>query len=58
MNYITLKSDRMQKHKFGVTYLGALLMETALGPEEHEKYCVAVSRPGLTEMHYVTQNLY
>jgi hypothetical protein len=27
----------MQKHKFGETCPGVLIMETALGPPEHEK---------------------
>jgi hypothetical protein len=43
----------MQKHKFGVACPGALFMEIALGPSEHEKYCVDVSRPGRTGMPYV-----
>jgi hypothetical protein len=29
-------------------------METALGPPEHDKYYIDVSRLGRTEMHYVT----
>jgi hypothetical protein len=37
MHYVTCKSNRMQKHKFGVTYPSALFMETALGPPKYEK---------------------
>jgi hypothetical protein len=37
MPYVTRRSHRMQKHKFNITCLGALFMETALGPPEHEK---------------------
>jgi hypothetical protein len=43
MHYVTRKSHRMQKHKFGVTFLGSLFTETAPGPPEHEKLCVHVS---------------
>jgi hypothetical protein len=46
----------MQKQKFGVTCSSALFMETAPGLPEHEKYCVDVSLPGLSEMHYVTRS--
>jgi hypothetical protein len=30
-------------------------LETALGPPKHEKYCINISRPGLTGMHYETR---
>jgi hypothetical protein len=53
MHYVTQRSDRMQKHKFGVTYPGELFLETALGPPEHEKLCVDVSHPGCTIIYYV-----
>jgi hypothetical protein len=52
---MTNRSHRMQKQKFGVTCPRALLVETAPVPLEHEIYCVDVSRPGRTEMHYVTR---
>jgi hypothetical protein len=45
----------MQKHKFGVTCLGTLFMETAPGPPEHEQYCVNVSRPGRTNALHNSQ---
>jgi hypothetical protein len=46
-------SNRMQKHKFSVMYLGMFIMETASGPPEHVKYCVDVSCPRRTRMPYV-----
>jgi hypothetical protein len=45
----------MQKHKFGVTCLGALFVETALCPPEHEKWCIDFFRLGRTSTHYVTR---
>jgi hypothetical protein len=53
MYYVTRRSHGVQKHKFGVTCLGELFRETTPGPHKHEKYCVDVSRPKCTEMHYV-----
>jgi hypothetical protein len=37
MHYVTHRSHRMQKHQFGVMYLGALFIETAPGSPKHEK---------------------
>jgi hypothetical protein len=54
MHYVTYRSHRMQKHKFGVTCPGALFVESVPVPPEHEQLCVDVSRPGCTRMHYVT----
>jgi hypothetical protein len=54
MHYVTHRSHRIKKHKYGVTCPDALFMETAPGPSEHEKYRVDVSRPGRTRMHYLT----
>jgi hypothetical protein len=51
---MTRRSHRMQKHKFSVTDLSILFMETALGPPMHEILCLEVSRPGRTRMHYMT----
>jgi hypothetical protein len=34
---------------------GAIFMEAAPGPPEHEKYWVNVSWPGCAGMHYVTR---
>jgi hypothetical protein len=45
----------MKEHKFNVMCPGALFMETAQSPPEHEKWCVDVSQPGRTGMHYVTR---
>jgi hypothetical protein len=45
----------MQKHNFGVTCLGVLFVESIPVPPENEKYCIDVSRPGHTRMHYVTR---
>jgi hypothetical protein len=53
-HYVTHRSHRIKKHKYGVTCPDALFMETAPGPPEHEKYCVDVSWPGRTRMHYLT----
>jgi hypothetical protein len=55
MHYVTCRSHRRQKYKFGVTCPDALFMETALGPPEHEKKCVDVTCPEHTGMHYVTR---
>jgi hypothetical protein len=64
---VTRRFHQKQKHKFGVTFPGALFMETTpgppehakycvdvLGPLEHEKVCVNISHRGCTRMHYVT----
>jgi hypothetical protein len=37
MHYMTHVFDQMQKHKFGVTCLGAFFVETLLVPPEDEK---------------------
>jgi hypothetical protein len=44
----------MQKHKFGVTCHGALLVGLALNRPKNEKYYNDVSHPGRTRMCYVT----
>jgi hypothetical protein len=44
----------MEKHKFGITCLDMLFLESVLVPTETEKYCVDVLCPGHTTMHYVT----
>jgi hypothetical protein len=54
MHYVTRRSHRTQTHKFGITCLDVLSMDTAPGPPEHEKYCVDVSCTGCTRMHYMT----
>jgi xanthine/CO dehydrogenase XdhC/CoxF family maturation factor len=54
MHYVTHRSHRMQKHKIGITCLGALSVIFVLVAAEHEKYYVNVLRPGHTGMHYVT----
>jgi hypothetical protein len=45
----------MQKHKFSIMCPDVLLMDTALGPPEYEKWCVFVSWTGRTKMLYVTR---
>jgi hypothetical protein len=55
MHYMTHRSHRMQKHKFGIMCPNAFFMDTAPGPPEHEKYCFNVSLPGCAGMHYVTR---
>jgi hypothetical protein len=54
MYYVTHISHWMQKHMFGVTCPGVLFMKTALGPAEHEKWCIDVSRPRRIGIHNVT----
>jgi hypothetical protein len=52
MHYVTRGSHQIQKHKFSVTCTIMLFVETTPGPQEHEKYCIHVSRPGCTRKHY------
>jgi hypothetical protein len=54
MQYVIHRSHRMQIHKLGLTCPSALFMETTLGPPEQEKWCIDISLPGRTEMHYMT----
>jgi hypothetical protein len=54
MHYVTHIFYRMQKNRFGVTCSGAIFMEIAQGPPEHEKKCIDISHPRCTEMHYMT----
>jgi hypothetical protein len=58
MHYVTRRSLQMQKHKFGVTCLGALFMKTTPTPSEHKKWHLKVSRHGRTGIHYVTHKLH
>jgi hypothetical protein len=58
MHYVIQRSQRMQKHKFGVIYPGAPFVESILVPHEHTKLCLDVSCLGRTRMHYVTQRSY
>jgi hypothetical protein len=51
-------STLMQKHKFCVMCPGTLFIGTAPVPPELEKSWVNISRPGCTEMHYVTHISY
>jgi hypothetical protein len=37
MHYVTHRSHRMQKHKFDVTCLDPLFVESVLVPPEHKK---------------------
>jgi hypothetical protein len=37
-----------------ITCSHALFMETTMGPLEHEKLCVDISRRGCIGMHYMT----
>jgi hypothetical protein len=50
---MTRRSRQIQKQKFGVMCPGVLIMETALGPPEHEKECVDILCPKCIGMHYV-----
>jgi hypothetical protein len=38
----------MQKHKFPITFRDVVFMGAALGPPEHEKYCIDIFTP---QMH-------
>jgi hypothetical protein len=51
MHYVPHRSHWIKKHKFGVTCLVALFMESVLVPPEHEKLCINIWRNG---MHYAT----
>jgi hypothetical protein len=55
MHYMNHRFPTDEKYKFHVIFPGAIFMEGALGPPEHEKYWVNVSWPGCTGMHYVTR---
>jgi hypothetical protein len=58
MHYVTHRSYRMQKHKFGLTCSDTLFMETAPGPPKQEKYCVDILRPGQSGMRYMTHRFH
>jgi hypothetical protein len=55
MHYVTRRSYRIPKHKFGVTCLGLLCKKTAPSPPEHEKECIYILHRGYNGMHYVTR---
>jgi hypothetical protein len=54
MLYVTRRSHRMQKHKFGVMCPDVLFVESLPVPPEQEKKCINISYPGCTKMPYVT----
>jgi hypothetical protein len=54
MRYVTHRSYRMPKHKFGVMCPDALFVKSVPAPPKHEKVCFGVWRPRLTGMHHVT----
>jgi hypothetical protein len=54
MHYVTRSFHPTQNHKYNVTCLDAVFMQTSQGPPEHEKWCIDVSQPKHTGMHYVT----
>jgi hypothetical protein len=54
MHYVTRRSHRMQKHKFGIMCLDTLFLESIPVSPEQEKWCLNVSYPKHTAMHYVT----
>jgi hypothetical protein len=55
MHYVTHRSHRMQKQKFGVTCPDMIFVESVLVLPEPKKSCIDVSCSGCTEMHYVTR---
>jgi hypothetical protein len=58
MHYVTCRSHKMQKYKFGLMCCGELFMDTAPGPPKDEIQCVDVSCSGRTRIHYVTRSSY
>jgi hypothetical protein len=54
MHYVTRRTHRMEKHKFGITCPDTLFVESVPVPPKHEKACVIVSWHGRTRMHYLT----
>jgi hypothetical protein len=50
MDYVTRRTHRMQKHMFGVTYLGTLILENILV----NKSMKSVLRPKCAGINYVT----
>jgi hypothetical protein len=54
-HYVTHRSDRMLKHKFGIMYPGALFVKSKPVQHKHEIYCVNISRLGRTRKHCVTR---
>jgi hypothetical protein len=58
MHYMTHRSHRMQKDKFCVTCPGMLCVKFVPVTPKHEKYCIDISCPGSTGVHYVTHKSY
>jgi hypothetical protein len=54
MHYVTHRSHRMQKHKFGVMCPCVLLLGSALGPPKLEKCYVSDSCLRCTKTLYIT----
>jgi hypothetical protein len=46
----------MQKHKFSVSCPDMVFVESVQVPPEHKKQRVDISRPGCTEIQYVTRS--
>jgi hypothetical protein len=55
MHYVTHRSQRMQKDKFGIMCPEQLFVKPVPVPPKLETYCIDVSRTGRTRMHYVTR---
>jgi hypothetical protein len=55
MHYVTRRSYRMQKHKFGVMCTSVLFVESVPVPPQHKKLCIDVSHTGHTGMHCMTR---
>jgi hypothetical protein len=49
MHYVTHKSHRMQKHKFGITCLGMLFVESVHFPPERENSASMFHAPDAPE---------
>jgi hypothetical protein len=49
MHYVTRRSYRMQKHKFGVTYPDANFVESVAIPPEHENSALLFHNPDAPE---------
>jgi hypothetical protein len=54
MHYVTHRSCRMQKHKFGIMCPDTFFVKYVSVPPEVEKECIAISGLGHNRMHYVT----
>jgi hypothetical protein len=58
MHYNALRDPQIlpdAKHRFDIMCPSALFVGSIPVTDEHEKYCIDISRPGRSGMHYVTR---